>query len=180
MRTDINNTVVLVDFDPKWPEEFEREKGFLTSVFGGIDVQVEHIGSTAVTGLSAKPVIDILLGVGFLQEVEIRIDAICELGYQYVPEFEDVIPDRLYFRKPAEGKRTHHLHAVEYGGRFWDDHLLFRDYLRTHPEKVLEYDAIKRSLATKFTFDREAYVHAKAPFIAEMLRKAERWKNRVV
>jgi len=123
MRTDSKDIVIIVDYDQKWPEEFESEKGHLTHVFEGIDIQIEHIGSTAVKGLSAKPVINILLGARLLREVEIRIDAICKHGYQYVPEFEEVIPNRRYFRKPSKGKRTHHLHSVEYGGQFWCEHL---------------------------------------------------------
>lgn len=87
------------------------------------------------------------------------------LGYEYVPEYEADIPDRRYFRKGPAGARTHHLHMVEYGGDFWERHVLFRDYLRAHPEVARQYEELKRDLADRYGRDREGYTDAKTAFI---------------
>ena len=93
------------------------------------------------------------------------------MGYEYVPEFEDKFPERRYFRKTTNGKRTHQIHMVEIGTDFWKRHLAFRDHLRTHPESANEYAALKKELAKQFENDREGYTNAKSEFIETILTK---------
>ena len=167
--------IVIVPYNPQWPVLFESEKSLLLALFDGVNVAVEHIGSTAVDGLSSKPIIDIMLGVERLSEVEQRLDLIEQLGYRYESELESEIPERRFFIKCGDGKaRSHHLHAVELSSDFWRDHLLFRDVLRSHPQTTSEYAQLKLSLAQRYRDDRKAYVRAKAAFIGEVLARERR------
>ena len=167
--------VFLVPYDSQWPTFFEREKDQLLALFAGVNVAVEHVGSTAVAGLDSKPIIDIMLGVDRLPVIEQRLASIEQLGYHYVPELELELPGRRFFIKRGAGKaRTHHLHAVELASDFWRDHLLFRDVLRSHPETTSEYYQLKLSLAQRYRDDRKAYVRAKAAFIGEVLARERR------
>lgn len=127
---------------------------------------IEHVGSTAVVGLSAKPVIDIMVGVQSLAASRPAIPVLRELGYQYAEYKTDVMH---WFCKPSFKVRTHHLHLVPYDGPLWRERLAFRDLLRSDPVVASEYDQLKRDLATKHRFDREAYTQAKYPFIARCL-----------
>lgn len=161
--------MVVVPYDPSWPAGFEQERVALAGIFPSSVATIEHIGSTAVTGLGAKPVIDIMLGVDQLAVVVERAAAIEELGYEYVPEYESELPDRRYFRKPVQRPRTHHLHAVERGGEFWRRHLTFRDLLRANPDTAQDYYALKRRLSRHYGHDRDAYTEAKTKFIERCL-----------
>ena len=165
-------TVVIVDCDPRWPAMFEEEKVRILATIGPHVVAVEHIGSTAVPGLAAKPIIDILVGIRWLHDARLCIGPLAAIGYEYVPEYEDELPERRYFRKGPPGGRTHHVHMVEVMSDFWDRHLRFRDYLRAHPEEARRYDALKRKLAAKFGADREAYTNAKAEYVRSVEAKA--------
>lgn len=164
--------VVIADYDPRWAVLFVEEKARILEVAGRWIVAIEHVGSTAVRGLSAKPIIDILAGVRELDDAGDCIDPLARIGYEYVPEYEAEIPDRRYFHKgPAEG-RTHHLHMVERKGDFWIRQILFRDYLRAHPDEAQRYDDLKRELAARFRDDREAYTNAKTDFIRKIETRA--------
>ncbi len=160
--------VHLIPYDPTWPSRFEEERAALERVFGDSAVRIEHIGSTAVPGLVAKPILDILVGVEDLVRVEQRTDSLGDLGYEYVPEYERLIPDRRYFRKPSVRPRTHHLHCVVLEGEFWNRHILFRDRLRSDPALASVYGELKLRLAR--TQDRQGYTEAKSPFIESALR----------
>src|SRR5688572_7678262 len=103
---------VVVPYRPEWPELFAREAERLERIFAGTGASIEHIGSTSVPGLGAKPVIDIMIGVASLTDAESRANALADAGYEYVPEYEAQLPDRRYFRKPFQRPRTHHLHVV--------------------------------------------------------------------
>lgn len=162
--------VEIVPYDDAWPERFEAERRVLSDVFAGTGVRIEHVGSTAVPGLAAKPIVDIMLGVSNLAEIEQRIAALEAGGYRYVPEHEAQIPDRRYLRKPRLGPSAFHLHGVVTGGAFWVRQLAFRDYLRAHPESAAAYEALKRELASRL--DRTAYTDAKGPFVEGILAAA--------
>lgn len=149
--------VVIVDYDPAWPRLFEEEKSRLT---GFLDIQ--HVGSTAVPGCAAKPIIDLLALAPALPP---DAAALSGLGYQALGEHG--IPARHFFRKDGR-----HLHVVSERGAFWAAHLRFRDHLRRHPEDVAAYVRLKRDLAARFQTDREGYGKAKASFIAEILSRA--------
>ena len=163
--------IVVIAYDPAWPAEFEAERKLLTDALRSSAI-IEHIGSTSVPGLAAKPVIDMLVGVAGLAEIEARIPELEALSYQYVLEFESVTPERRYFRKMEGSAMTHQIHAVVVGGEFWVRHLAFRDYLRSHPDTAREYAQLKTELAARHRLEREAYTDAKGPFIRRVEEKA--------
>jgi GrpB-like predicted nucleotidyltransferase (UPF0157 family) len=163
--------VVIYDYDARWPVQFEAEKARILAAIGGHVVAVEHIGSTSVSGLGAKPTLDILIAVQHLEDTTACIEPLQALGYQYVPEFEVQLPERRYFRKGAP-HHTHHIHMVEFGSDFWTRQLLFRDYLRGHPESAQAYETLKRQLAGQYGTDRDGYTNAKSEFILSILERA--------
>jgi GrpB-like predicted nucleotidyltransferase (UPF0157 family) len=155
-----------------WVEWFESERNVLASVFSSPTVAIEHIGSTAVPGLSAKPIVDILLGASTLDAIEARLPALAATDYQYMPEHEAVLPQRRFLAKPQLGPPRFHLHAVVLGGEFWATHLAFRDALRSDPKLARAYEQLKRDLADHFGFDRTGYTEAKSAFIRSVLAGA--------
>jgi GrpB-like predicted nucleotidyltransferase (UPF0157 family) len=165
----LEDPVLLCDYSPHWPLVFDAEASALKGVFPPDEVVVEHIGSTAVPGMTAKPIVDILLGTSSLTAVEERVEALEGLGYRYMPDSEDVLPQRRYFVKPNHGPALFHLHAVEHGGVFWRDHLAFRDALRDDLRVFEAYLALKLRVAGLFRGDRESYTDAKGPFIRAVL-----------
>jgi GrpB-like predicted nucleotidyltransferase (UPF0157 family)/predicted RNA-binding protein associated with RNAse of E/G family len=137
-------------------------------------VAVEHVGSTAVPGLGAKPIIDIMVGTAHLSDAGECIEPLKSIDYEYVPECEASIPERRFFRKGPEGapNKHFHLHMVERTSNLWERHLLFRDYLRSHPDVAQQYYQLKKQLAEKYSSNREAYTEAKTEFIESTLEKA--------
>jgi len=134
--------------------------------------------STAVPGLPSKPIIDLLVGVPSLEEARGRsIELIKSLGYNYVPEYASWIPGELFFRKGPPGPWTHHVHLMEPSHPRWDALLVFRDYLRAHPEAARAYANIKRALATSSKDDIEAYRTGKRIFVEETTAKARAWRT---
>jgi len=168
--------VAIMEYDPSWPRLFEEEKTRILVATGNRLTGIEHVGSTAVPGLAAKPIIDIMGGVRQLGDVAQCISALGGIGYEYVPQYEVYIPERRYFRKPqtGQGPRTHHLHIVETSSDFWQRHLLFRDYLRAHPEVAREYCDLKRRLAGVYGDDGWGYTEAKTAFIQTVVARAAR------
>jgi len=164
--------LIVVDYDPQWPILYEEEKDRILGLIGRLVVAIEHIGSTAVPGLGAKPIIDIMVAVHRLADAEECVEPLRSIGYEYVPEYNDVIPERRYFHKGPAEARTHHLHVVELASDFWERHLLFRDFLRTHPEEAEQYYDLKKELAAHYRLDREAYTEAKTAFIESVVDKA--------
>lgn len=168
--------IEIFPYNPAWPAMFEAEKSRLISVLGDSALKIEHMGSTAVPGLGAKPVIDIMIAVATLAIADARcVGAIQTLGYEYVSEFETIMPFRRFFRRDDEaGVRTHHIHLVEITHDFWRRQLLFRDYLRAHADARADYERLKRSLAPQFT-DMNEYANAKSDFILAAEAKAAVW-----
>ncbi len=165
--------VVVVEYDLNWPVRYDAEKTCILEVIGAYIEDIQHVGSTSVPGLGAKPIIDIMIGIHDLSLVEKCVQPLENLGYEYLSEFG--IPGRHYFRKPPDTVstlRTHHIHMVERNHREWRKHLLFRDYLRNHPEDARQYYLLKKALADKFGSDREGYTDAKTDFIQAILAKA--------
>ena len=163
--------VVVVDYDPEWAGRFDAAARDLRRVLGAVANRVDHIGSTAVPGLAAKPVIDIQVSVRQLHPVDLYRDAIEGLGYLHRPHPEVV--DREFFRPP--GPRTVHLHIVAVGSRCERAHLLMRDFLRADDEVAARYVSLKRRLAEQFRDARQDYQDGKNEFIAALLMKAEKW-----
>ncbi len=135
------------------------------------DFVVEHVGSTAIPGMPSKPMIDLMLGAPSLEEAQAVIPTLADLGYQYMPEHEQEIPDRRFFAFPSTRPRQFHLHAVKRNGAFWHKHILFRDRLAAQRELAQEYADLKRSLAARFHDDRAAYTETKTPFILQVLQR---------
>ncbi len=166
------NPVVIAPYDPAWPERFERERAGLLALFEPGTARVEHVGSTAVPGLGAKPIIDMLLGVERIEAVEARIPRLEARGYAYLAEHEAALPERRFFARPRVPPRAFHLHAVELSTPFWERHLRFRDALRARPELAHEYEALKTDLARRLGADRDRYTEAKTAFIEAALAGA--------
>jgi GrpB-like predicted nucleotidyltransferase (UPF0157 family) len=159
--------VEVVPWDEGWPAKFAAERNLLSGVLAPWLVgEIEHIGSTAVPGMPAKPVIDIMAPVRTLAASRPAIEASASAGYLYAPYKPDVMH---WFCKPSPSHRTHHLHLVPLASRLWQERLVFRDVLRTDPALAREYAALKVQLATRFRFDREAYTDAKGSFVARVL-----------
>lgn len=162
-------SVTLQAPNPGWAAAFNDLAGALADALAGANARIVHIGSTAVPGLPAKPVLDVLVGVDALPVLEARRASLEALGFRYRPEHEGALPQRRYFtRDPGPGLRVH-LHGVVAGGALWRDHLAFRDALRADAALRDAYAALKRDLAQRFAHDKAAYTEAKAPFIARVL-----------
>ncbi len=160
----------IVPYDPRWPARFEQESAALTDAIGEwVAGGVHHVGSTAVPGLAAKPVIDILVGVRSLEESRACFGRLGELEYLYAPYRSE---EMHWFCKPNPSRRTHHLHLVQENTKRFRDELTFRDYLRAHGDVAEEYGELKRRLAEEFRHDREAYTEAKGEFIRRVMGRA--------
>jgi GrpB-like predicted nucleotidyltransferase (UPF0157 family) len=129
---------------------------------------IHHVGSTAVPGLAAKPVIDILVGVVDLETARACFEPLARLQYLYAPY---LAAEMHWFCKPDAARRTHHLHLAPTDSRTFRDEIAFRDYLRSHRQVGADYEALKRSLAARFEHDRHAYTEAKTEFVAGVLRR---------
>jgi len=168
--------VEIVPYDPGWPRQFEEEEQALRRALAPWLVgPVEHIGSTAIPGLAAKPVIDIMAGVETLDASRPAIVALANLRYCYAPYRTD---SEHWFCKPSPAFRTHHLHLIPFESPRWSETIAFRDYLRSHARIAAEYSDLKRRLAEAYRFDREAYTDAKGPFIARMTALALQERSR--
>jgi len=155
--------------------QIERE--LLLEALGQVEACIEHIGSTAVPGLAAREIIDIMIGLRDFAEADDLVPKIVTLGYTYVPEYEDVMPYRRFFRKIQSGRDTNHIHMVEMGKPFWQRHLSFRDYLRHNPEVVAKYALLKKELAQHDWKDSNDYVEAKTRFIKKVEQEARQQKR---
>lgn len=170
LRAAIVEAVRLQDYDPTWPARFAAERDRLLALLPGVFIDVQHIGSTAVPGLAAKPVVDILAGVESMTVAEALAGPLCGSGYTTSAEFNAALADRKWFMRWADGRRTHHLHVVVHGAAPWRERLRFRDELRLRPELAARYAALKAELAAAHPRDREAYTDAKAAFVQSVLQ----------
>ncbi|MDF1504671.1 GrpB family protein [Roseisolibacter sp. H3M3-2] len=166
-----SGSVRLAAPDAGWAGAYADEAARIRAAVGGLPVAVEHVGSTAVPGLVAKPILDLLLGRPADVPGEAYVAPLAALGYVHRGPYG--IPGREYFvRDDAAGLRTHHLHLVREGSALWRDHLAFRDALRADPALAAEYAALKRALAAAHAADREAYTDGKGAFVRRVLRLA--------
>ena len=166
--------VEVIDYQPAWSEAYQVEAQALKDGLGSLDPAIHHIGSTAVPGLAAKPVIDILLEVDDLNEIEQQLPAFLALGYRH--RGENGIPGRRYFEKGGED-RTHQIHAFERGSTGALRHLAFRDYLRCHPAIADDYATLKKAVARDCNNDIERYCDGKDAFIQEHEQRALAWHS---
>jgi len=176
----VQEEVRIVPYDPVWLKMFEDESTFLRRKFPkGLIKRIEHFGSTAILGLSAKPIIDILVEVSSLEETKKQIVPVLEAkGYEYFwrPSFGDDVPPYYawFIKRNSEGKRSHHIHMVEADSELWD-RLYFRDYLRQFPTEAKNYDKLKRQLSEKYPNDRVKYTKEKSEFILSVTKKAKEY-----
>ncbi|MGB7685606.1 MAG: bifunctional GNAT family N-acetyltransferase/GrpB family protein [Solirubrobacterales bacterium] len=167
LRTELDQPIRLVPYDPSWPDQFAEEQVALDAAIGSWATGgIHHIGSTAVPGLDAKPIIDILVGVDSLEASRACFDPLANLAYLHAPYLAD---EMHWFCKPHPARRTHHLHLVPTDSRRFRDELVFCKRLRESPQAAEEYAALKHDLADRFADDREAYTDAKAAFIRRLL-----------
>ncbi len=170
----MSQPVVIVDYDPRWPALYEKEKARLQEAIGDRILAIAHIGSTAVPGLAAKPIVDIFVGVRERAAAEECVSLLSSLGYTNVTPEDH--PEWYYcLGNGPSGASTFHVHLVKYPSAHWERHLLFRDYLRAHAEVAEEYCRLKRELAARHGSDRVAYTEAKSAFIASVEAQARAW-----
>jgi GrpB-like predicted nucleotidyltransferase (UPF0157 family) len=176
----VQEHVDIVPYDPQWPALFLQEKEHLVScLHPGLIGRIEHFGSTAVPGLAAKPIIDMLVEVTSLEETKRRVVPVLESqNYEYFwrPSWGDDTPPfyAWFIKRDSEGNRTHHIHMVEPEFEHWD-RLLFRDYLVEHPEVAREYETLKLELVRNDHKDRVAYTKAKTDFIVAVTEKTKEY-----
>lgn len=163
--------VRLTDYSEDWSCMFQTEAAFLITVFGDLIIKCEHFGSTAVQGMKAKPVIDMMCIVKSIAEVDLFNNQMDSFGYDVAGEWG--ITGRRLFRKGGDN-RTHHIHFYQFDNPEIDRHLIFRDYLRAHPQEAAKYSRFKEELAQRFDTTND-YSHAKKKFVSEMEQKALNW-----
>ena len=160
----------LSEYQQDWPSKFEQEKIFLMDTIGRwLHGSIEHVGSTAIPGMRAKPIIDIMFGIKDLESAREAIGILESAGYCYYPYKEEVMH---WFCKPTPDIRTHHLHLVPFNSELWQQRLRFRDILRSDSGVAKEYATLKKSLAQQFASDRETYTQKKWPFIQHVLNNS--------
>ncbi len=170
---ELDPAIRIVEPDPAWAAQAAEELRRIDAALGPIAVRLEHVGSTAVPGLAAKPILDLQLSVAAIEPFGVYADPLASLGYVFVPDPE--MPDYHFFGKPAERPRTHHLHVCEAGGEQESRHLAVRDFLRAHPGEAASYAEVKRAAAERHPRDRLGYIAAKDPYLRELEGRAVRW-----
>lgn len=166
--------IEIVPYDPGWSVKFEDMRARLAAGLGPEAVRIEHVGSTAIPGLAAKPVIDIQISVPDVNDQEAFKAPIENQGFA----LRWIEPGHCYFRPPPGLPRDYQVHVCSVGSEWERVHLLFRDYLRSEPDIAAEYEALKRELAARHAHERIAYNDAKAPFIDATVKRAEEWAAR--
>ena len=171
--------IEVIDYDPRWIEDFERESAMLARIFGHRLLDIQHIGSTSVPNLAAKPIIDILIVLDHTDDIDSFNPFMESLGYRVRGECLDaIIPGtrgRFYFTRETNGVRSHHVHICAKGHADILNKLAFRDYLRAHQRVALAYADLKRRLAAKHHFDNIGYMRGKDDFVNSVLTDATRW-----
>lgn len=172
----MSSPVRIVDYDRDWVAVFAELGATLREALGDVAVRIDHIGSTAVPGLAAKPVIDVQVSVRSLEPIDGFREPLRRLGF--VHRADNPERTKRYFREPP-GQRRVHIHVRQLGSFSQQFPLLFRDYLRSHPSAAVEYADVKRRCAAQFRHDRQGYVEAKNSFVWELIRRADAWAQRV-
>ena len=173
MAYHLGNPIRIADYDPQWPKLYATEQHCLLAVLAPIGLQFDHIGSTAVPGLAAKPIIDISIAVRERSELTPYLDALRGLGYEEIP----ILPrfQRRLLAKGPYNEGSHHVHVTDYGSDTWAEPIVLRDYLRAHAEVAAHYAEVKRAAAARHGTDLNGYHDEKAPFVTAMLADAKAW-----
>jgi GrpB-like predicted nucleotidyltransferase (UPF0157 family) len=168
-------SVRIVAYQPDWPVQAERELRHLRHALGRVAVRLEHVGSTSVPGLAAKPIVDLQLSVPAIEHRDDYVGPLERLGYLFVPDPDS--PDYHFFGKPPERPRSHHLHVCEAGSHHERRHLAVRDFLRAHEDEAERYAAHKRAVAARHPGDLLGYVAGKDEYFRELEVRALRWAS---
>jgi GrpB-like predicted nucleotidyltransferase (UPF0157 family) len=163
----------VVAYDPAWPALARAELARVAQALGPVAARAEHVGSTAVPGIAAKPIVDLQLSVPAIGERDSFVGTLEQLGYLFVADPQS--PDYHLFAKPPERPRMFHLHVCESGSVHEVRHIAVRDYLRAHPDEAASYGALKRGLAARHPQDRLAYIAGKDAFVQALERRAVAW-----
>jgi GrpB-like predicted nucleotidyltransferase (UPF0157 family) len=165
--------VRIVEYDPAWAASAAAEIARIGGALGETAVRIDHVGSTAVPGLAAKPIVDLQVSVAATRPLSIYVEPLEGLAYLFAPDPDS--PDFHFFGLPAERPRTHHLHVCAAGSEHERRHLALRDYLRAHPEEAESYAALKYELVSEHPADRLAYIEGKAAYVAALEARALGW-----
>lgn len=172
----MSEPIYVVSYDARWPDLFAEVSRPVRHTLGNLALRIDHIGSTAIPGCSAKPIIDIQISVASFEPLEAYREPLLSLGYVHRADNPDL--SKRYFRERPGARRTH-IHVRRLGSFGEQFALLFRDYLRVHPAGVKAYSDLKYQLAKTYRHDRQAYVKAKTSFIWEIMQKADLWQKKV-
>ncbi|MBU1038637.1 GrpB family protein [Patescibacteria group bacterium] len=165
-------TVKLVKYDPKWRQNFRMESKKIQKIFGGDVIEAQHVGSTAIPGILAKPIIDIAIVVPSLCRVRHYVKKLKGIGYKI--KKDDTRKERLFFTKGPERQRTYYLHIGEIGSSYVKNMVLFRDYLCNNEDMAKKYSALKENLAIKYQNNREIYSKKKEKMIKETIKRSNK------
>jgi GrpB-like predicted nucleotidyltransferase (UPF0157 family) len=170
--------VRVVDADPTWPARFAAEAAQIRAALGPSALWVDHVGSTAVPGLAAKPIIDIQVSVAQIQPMDRYRPALERLGYRHTPYPDpDGVVRYPFFGRPPTRPRAFHVHVTQAGSHHERRHLAVRDFLRAHPDQARGYERIKRAAAARHPGDRPGYMAAKQAFVDDLERRALHWSG---
>ena len=161
--------VILFPYNTEWKKIYKKEEKLLISVLENQVLDIQHIGSTSVPGVKAKPIIDIVIAVKRIKDVERLIKSVKKLGYEY--KCEAGVKGRYFFVKGSEEKRTHYIHMVRLGGKQWKNLTYFREYLLENKENIKKYNELKENLAKEYKNDRDTYTKKKSLFISRAIKE---------
>lgn len=167
----MSEPVVICDYDPRWPQRYEALRTPVADVLGDLAAQIEHVGSTSVPDLAAKPTIDFIVRLRSLSDLPSVVDRLARLGYAHEGDF-GIAGREAFATPPGYGPHDHHLYVCSPDWQGYDDQVAFRDYLRAHADVARAYANLKRSLANRHRNDRAAYTDAKADFVRDVLSRA--------
>ena len=168
--------IEVVPYDPEWPIEFHRLGSKLRAALREVAIRIDHIGSTAIANMKAKPILDIQISVAALEPMTPYKSPLESIGFNWRHDNSDLT--KRYFRE-ASGERRFHIHVRKVGSWTEQFSLLFRDYMRMHPADAAAYGGVKEQLAVRHRNHREAYVHAKGPFIWRVMPSATLWAQEI-
>lgn len=164
--------VKLYPYDPAWKEEYNNEEKILKELLNGFEFRIEHVGSTSIPGLSAKPIIDIAIGVTDESLLYKFADILGNAGYSVLNSMEE--KGEILIQKGLPECRTHHIHMQKIGSTYWNNFVYFKQYMLDHPEKVKEYENLKTELARLYANERKKYTASKNDFISKVLEEAHK------
>ncbi|HHV97893.1 MAG TPA: GrpB family protein [Clostridiaceae bacterium] len=171
---EINEKIHIEEYNPEWVKKYEYEKEQLCNALGDMVLGIEHVGSTSIPGIWAKPIVDIMIGVKSLPLEKSLIDKVVELGYECLGEAG--VSGRIYFRKRFP--KAYNVHITQFGNLIWKNNILLRDYLRCNKDEAMRYSELKKNIISEGVNDLLEYSERKADFINEILKKAKyKWSQ---